>query len=111
VSCRPRFFLSVRVLSRLFRRLLLGKLLAAHQAGHLALFGTHAALAEPRAFAAFLVVYAEKPFAGPQAVLAYLARYTHRVAISNRRLISADEAASRSSSRITGSRVLTATRP
>src|SRR6266853_1320819 len=100
VSCRPGFFLPVRVLSRLFRRLFLGKLRAAHQAGRLAFFGDHAALAEPRAFVAFLaplrktewVVYAKKPFAGPQAVLAYLSRYTHRVAISNRRLISADEA-------------------
>jgi hypothetical protein len=99
VSCRPGFFLPVRVLSRLFRRLFLSKLLAAHQAGRLAFFGDRAALAEPRAFAAFLaplrkvewVVYAKKPFAGPQAVLAYLARYTHRVAISNRRLISADK--------------------
>ena len=94
----PEFFLPVRVLSRLFRRLFLGKLLAAHQAGRLAFFGEHAALAEPEAFAAFLaplrktewVVYAKKPFAGPHAVLAYLSRYTHRVAISNRRLISAD---------------------
>ena len=100
VSCRPRFFLPVRVLSRLFRRLFLGKLLAAHQAERLMFFGDHAALAEPRAFAAFLaplrkaewVVYAKKPFGGPQAVLAYLSRYTHRVAISNRRLISADQA-------------------
>ena len=99
VSCRPGFLLPVRVLSRLFRRLFLGKLRAAHQAGRLAFFGSHAALAEPRAFAAFLaplrktkwVVYAKKPFGGPQAVLAYLSRYTHRVAISNRRLISADE--------------------
>jgi hypothetical protein len=99
VSCRPGFLLPVRVLSRLFRRLFLGKLLAAHQAGCLTFFGDHAALAEPRAFAAFLaplhkaewVVYAKKPFGGPQAVLAYLSRYTHRVAISNRRLISADE--------------------
>src|SRR5262249_7507651 len=99
VSCRPRFFLPVRVLSRLFRRLFLGKLVAAHQAGRLAFFGDHAMLAEPRAFAAFLtplrktewVVYAKKPFAGPQAVLAYLSRYTHRVAIPNRRLISADQ--------------------
>src|SRR6202040_3397934 len=99
VSCPPGFFLPVRVLSRLFRRLFLGKLLAAHQAGRLAFFGDHAALAEPRAFATFLaplrkvewVVYAKKPFGGPQAVLAYLSRYTHRVAISNRRLISADE--------------------
>jgi hypothetical protein len=99
VSCRPGFFLPVRVLSRLFRRLLLCKLLAAHQAGRLAFFGDHATLTEPRAFAAFLaplrkvewVVYAKKPFGGPQAVLAYLSRYTHRVAIANRRLISADE--------------------
>src|SRR5437899_934939 len=99
VSCRPGFFLPVRVLSRLFRRLILGKLLAAHQAGRLAFFGDHATLAEPRAFATFLaplrkvewVVYAKKPFGGPQAVLTYLSRYTHRVAISNRRLISADE--------------------
>jgi Putative transposase len=99
VWSRPGFFLPVRVLSRLFRRLFLDKLLAAHQTAPLAFFGDHAALAEPRAFAAFLaplrkaewVVYAKKPFAGPQAVLAYLSRYTHRVAISNRRLISADE--------------------
>jgi len=100
VSCRPRFFLPVRVLSRLFRRLFLGNLLAAHHAGRLVFFGDHAALAEPRAFATFLaplrkvewVVYAKKPFGGPQAVLAYLSRYTHRVAISNSRLISFDEA-------------------
>jgi len=99
VSSRPGFFLPVRVLSRLFRRLFLSKLVAAHQAGCLAFFGNHARLDEPGAFAAFLaplrktewVVYAKKPFAGPQAVLAYLSRYTHRVAISNRRLISADE--------------------
>src|SRR6516162_5494652 len=99
VSCRPGFFLPVRALSRLFRRLFLSKLVAAHQAERLAFFGDHAVLAEPRAFAAFLaplrntewVVNAKKPFAGPQAVLAYLSRYTHRVAISNRRLISADE--------------------
>ena len=92
VSCRPGFFLPVRVLSRLF----LSNLLAAHQAGHLAFYGNYAALTDPVAFAAFLaplrraewVVYAKKPFAGPQAVLAYLSRYTHRVAISNRRLIS-----------------------
>jgi hypothetical protein len=100
VSCRPGFLLPVRVLSRLFRRLFLGKLRAAHQAGRLSFFGDHAVLAEPRAFAAFLaplrkvewVVYAKQPFGGPQAVLAYLSRYTHRIAISNRRLISADEA-------------------
>jgi Putative transposase len=98
VSCRPGFFLPVRVLSRLFRRLFLGKLLAVHQPGRLAFFGDHAVLTEPGAFAALLaplrktewVVYAKKPFAGPHAVLAYLSRYIHRVAISNRRLISAD---------------------
>ena len=89
----------MRVLSRLFRRLFLQMLATAHKAGRLAFFGDHAALADTRAFAAFLaplrkaewVVYAKKPFGGPQAVLAYLSRYTHRVAISNRRLISADE--------------------
>jgi hypothetical protein len=99
VSCRSRSFLPVPVLSRLFRRLFLDKLRAAHQAGHLAFLGAHTALAEPRAFAAFIaplrktqwLVYAKKPFAGPQAVLAYLSRYTHRVAITNDRLISADE--------------------
>jgi hypothetical protein len=96
IACRPNFFLSVRVLSRLFRRLFLDSLRAAHQA--LAFFGDHAALADKTAFAAFLaplrkaewVVYAKEPFGGPQAVLAYLSRYTHRVAISNRRLICAD---------------------
>src|SRR6202162_4707605 len=87
VSCRPGFFLPVRVLSRLFRRLFLGKLLDAHQAGRLAFFGDPAAL--PKAGG---VVYAKKRFGGPHAVLAYLSRYTHRVAISNRRLIAADEA-------------------
>jgi hypothetical protein len=99
VSCRPRFFLPVRVLSRLFRRLFLEKLRAAHEAGHLRLFNDHAALADGAAFERYLkplrkaewVVYAKEPFAGPQAVLAYLSRYTHRVAISNRRLVSADE--------------------
>ena len=99
VACRPTFFLPVRVLSRLFRRLFLQRLAAAHAANRLAFFGDHAALAETRAFTAFLaplrkaewVVYAKEPFGGPQAVLAYLSRYTHRVAISNRRLISADE--------------------
>src|SRR6201987_6080573 len=100
VSCRPNFFLPVQVLSRLFRGLFLAKLRAAHQAGRLKFFGTHAHLDDARAFKAYLaplrkaewVVYAKKPFGGPQAVLAYLSRYTHRVAISNRRLISADEA-------------------
>jgi hypothetical protein len=95
VSCRPGFFLPVRVLSRLFRRLFLTMLLAAHKAGRLQFFGGHAALADTQAFAAYLaplrrtewVVYAKRPFGGPEAVLAYLSRYTHRVAISNSRLI------------------------
>src|SRR5665811_1681241 len=98
VACRPGFFLPVRVLSRLFRRLFLERLLAAHQAGHLKFFGHHAALADAQAFAAYLaplrraewVVYAKRPFGGPQAVLAYLSRYTHRVAIANSRLIACD---------------------
>jgi hypothetical protein len=100
VACRPGFFLPVRVLSRLFRRLFLEKLMAAHQAGALNFFGTHAPLAERKALAAYLaplrriewVVYSKRPFGGPTAVLAYLSRYTHRVAISNRRLISFDHA-------------------
>jgi hypothetical protein len=98
VACRPGFFLPVRVLSRLFRRLFLERLLAAHQSGHLKFFGNHAALTDARAFVAYLaplrraewVVYAKRPFGGPQAVLAYLSRYTHRVAIANSRLISCD---------------------
>jgi hypothetical protein len=99
VCCRPRYLFPVEVLSRLFRRLLLDKLAAAHAAGELQFFGKHAHLAEPKAFAAYLrplrnsdwVVYCKDPFAGPQQVLRYLARYTHRVAISNRRLISSDD--------------------
>jgi hypothetical protein len=98
VSCRPGFFLPVRVLSRLFRRLFLEKLLAAHADGRLTFFGAHVALADPDAFAAYLaplrntewVVYAKKPFGGPQAVLAYLSCYTHRVAIANSRLVAYD---------------------
>ena len=98
VSCRPGFFLSVRVLSRLFRRLFLEKLTAAHDAGDLQFFGDHRHLADARDFADYLrplrklewVVYAKRPFAGPEAVLAYLSRYTHRVAIANSRLISCD---------------------
>ena len=97
ISCKPNFLLPVRVLSKLFRRLMLEKLLAAHEAGRLQFFGAHAHLADAKAFAAFLAplrkkrwfVYAKRPFAGPKAVLAYLSRYTHRVAISNRRLIAA----------------------
>jgi hypothetical protein len=99
ISCRPRFFLHVRVLSQLFRRLFLEKLRAAHRAGRLRFFTDLAHLAERDAFAAYLapwhdadwVVYAKRPFAGPEAVLAYLSRYTHRVAISNSRLIALDD--------------------
>ena len=98
VACRPGFFLSVRVLSRLFRRRFLEELQQLHRAGRLQFFGEHAALADPGNFAHWLtplrqcewIVYAKRPFAGPAAVLAYLARYTHRVAISNSRLISMD---------------------
>ena len=98
IACRPGFFLPVRVLSRLFRRLFLEKLVAAHGAGRLKFFGDHVRLAERDAFIAYLaplrrsewVVYSKRPFAGPEAVLAYLSRYTHRVAISNSRLIAAD---------------------
>jgi len=100
VSCRPNFFLPVRVLSRLFRRLFLQMLDAAHRDGRLKFFGAHAGLADKDRFARFLrplrksewVVYAKQPFGGPEAVLAYLSRYTHRIAISNHRLIKADEA-------------------
>ncbi len=99
VSCRPGFFLPVRVLSRLFRRLFLEKLAAAHAAGLLHFFGNHAHLDDAQAFAAFLlpllksewVVYSKRPFGGPEAVLAYLSRYTHRVAIANSRLIAFDD--------------------
>jgi hypothetical protein len=95
VSCRPGFFLPVRVLSRLFRRLFLDALDAAFKAGRLAFFGDLAALAEPVAFAHRLaelrrvewVVYSKPPFGGPEQVLAYLGRYTHRVAIANSRLV------------------------
>jgi hypothetical protein len=99
VVCRPNFFLAVRVLSALFRRLVLEKLEAAHRAGELQFFGTHAPLSNAQAFTAYLaplrnskwVVYCKRPFGGPEEVLRRLARYTHRVAISNRRLISADD--------------------
>jgi hypothetical protein len=99
IAARPAFLLPVRVLGALFRRLFLSRLLAHHDAGQLAFFGTTAGLADRRAFLRHLspvrnkrwVVYAKPPFAGPEAVLAYLARYTHRVAISNRRLIGFDE--------------------
>jgi hypothetical protein len=99
ISCRPGFFLPVRVLSRLFRRLVLEQLAAAHAAGRLHFFGDHAALAGGDAFTAYLaplrtiewVVYSKRPFGGPEAVLAYLSRYTHRVAIANSRLIACDD--------------------
>ena len=99
VACRPGFFLPVRVLSRLFRRHFLEALDQAHRAGRLQFFGEYTALTDARAFAAWLVplracewvVYAKRPFAGPAAVLAYLSRYTHRVAISNQRLLALDQ--------------------
>jgi hypothetical protein len=99
VACKPGFFLSVRVLSRLFRRRFLDELARVHRTGRLQFFGEHAALADPQVFASWLaplhqcewVVYAKRPFAGPEAVLAYLSRYTHRVAIANSRLVAMDE--------------------
>jgi hypothetical protein len=99
VPCKPGFFLSVRVLSRLFRRRFLEELQYAHRAGQLKFFGEHVDLVDADAFADWLmplrqcewVVYAKRPFAGPEAVLAYLSRYTHRVAISNSRLLAVDE--------------------
>ena len=99
VSCKPGFFLSVRVLSRLFRRRFLEALSQAHATRQLQFFGEYAHLSDASAFADWLaplkkcewVVYAKRPFAGPEAVLAYLSRYTHRVAIANSRLISLDE--------------------
>jgi hypothetical protein len=98
IACRPGFFLPVKVLSRLFRRLFLEGLVELHRAGKLSFFGGLSGLADPDAFAAHLaplrkadwVVYAKPPFGGPEAVLAYLSRYTHRVAISNHRLVSAE---------------------
>ena len=99
VACRSGFFLPVRVLSRLMRRRFIEELLRLHQAGRLRFFGELAALADGAFFNKWLtpmrqcewVVYAKRPFAGPQAVLAYLSRYTHRVAISNSRLLAMDE--------------------
>jgi hypothetical protein len=99
ISSRPSFLLPVRVLGKLFRRLFLTRLLALHDAGRLTFFGSMAHFTERRAFLRHLapvrkkrwVVYAKAPFAGPEAVLAYLSRYTHRVAISNRRLIAFDK--------------------
>jgi len=99
VSCKPGFLLPVRVLSKLFQRLFLEKLNAAHKAGKLDFYGRHKHLADSKAFAVFLAplwkkkwyVNTKPPFAGPKQVLAYLSRYTHRVAISNSRLIKVDE--------------------
>jgi hypothetical protein len=99
ISCRPGFFLPVRVLSRLFRRLFLEQLAAAHEAGRLHFFGDHTRLDDRHAFTAYLaplrklewIVYAKRPFASPAAVLAYLSRYTHRVAIANSRLITCND--------------------
>jgi len=99
VACRPGFFLPVRVLSRLFRGLILKGLKQAHADGRLQFFNNHQALADKAALHEYLKplyktdwsVFAKEPFAGPKAVLAYLSRYTHRVAIANRRLISIDD--------------------
>jgi len=99
VSSRARFLLPVRVLAKLFRRLFLDNLQQLHASGRLQFFGGHIGLSEQRAFLRHLaplrkkpwVVYSKPPFSGPEAVLAYLSRYTHRVAISNRRLITLDE--------------------
>ncbi len=98
VACRPGFFLPVRVLSRLMRRRFLEELQRLHDGGKLKFLGEHTGLADAQAFKNWLapmrrcewVVYAKRPFAGPEAVLAYLSRYTHRVAISNSRLIAMD---------------------
>jgi hypothetical protein len=98
IAAKPNFFLPVLVLSKLFRRLMLKMLATSHKCAKLTFFGEHAALADPNAFARFLkplkrtrwFVYSKRPFAGPKTVLAYLSGYTHRVAISNARLIAAD---------------------
>ena len=98
IPTKPNFFLPVFVLSRLFRRLMLEKLAATHASGKFVFFGAHAHLACAKRFAKFLqplrkkkwFVYAKEPFAGPKQVLAYLSRYTHRVAISNSRLTKTD---------------------
>jgi len=99
VACKPGFFLPVRVLSRLFRRRFVEELATAHHTGRIQFFGEYVGLRDPQAFAQWLaplrdvewVVYAKRPFAGPAAVLSYLSRYTHRVAISNQRLLALDQ--------------------
>ncbi|RZF58644.1 IS91 family transposase [Sphingomonas populi] len=100
ISSPPAFLLPVKVLGKLFRRLFVTRLIALHAAGRLAFFGSLAHFTDRRAFLRHLspvrkknwIVYAKPPFSGPQAVLAYLSRYTHRVAISNSRLLAFDEA-------------------
>ena len=117
IGCRPNYLLPVKVLSRLFRHLMLEMLLAAHEAGRLQFFGDHAHLAGKAAFKAYLAplhrtkwfVYSKRPFAGPEQVLAYLSRYTHRVAIAASS--PPTRPASRSATRTTGSRDPAATRP
>lgn len=99
IRSRAKFLLPVRVLSKLFRRLFLTGLMTLHQAGRLRFFGDHIHLVDPKPFASFIaamrakkwVVYAKAPFSGPDAVLAYLARYTHRVAISNKRILAIND--------------------
>src|SRR5207302_3237144 len=99
IAGRPNFFLAVKPLAQLFRRLFLERLTAAFNAGALGFFGDHASLADPAAFTAHVAVmrridwiaYAKKPFGGPAQVLAYLGRYTHRVAIANSRLVARDD--------------------
>lgn len=118
ISSRPAFLLPVRVLGKLFRRLFLTRLVALHDAGRLGFFGTMAHLAERSTFMQYLspirkkrwVVYTKSPFAGPEAMLAYLSRYTHRVAISNSRLIAFDESASPSDTRTTAATTRTDSR-
>lgn len=98
ISARARYLLPVPVLKALFKRLMLERLIAAHAAGKLNFFGDHAGLTDPAAFQAFLkpcrrakwYVYAKSPFAGPEQVLTYWSRYTHRVAITNSRLLAFD---------------------
>lgn len=99
LNCRPRFFLPIHVLSRLFRRLFLERLQAAYKAGRLRFSGRLDRFGDTHAFAAAVqrlrrqtwIVYAKPPFGSPEHVLAYLGRYTHRVAIANSRLVSADQ--------------------